>query len=114
MLDKRYVKNGGVEMAIKVTPPAAVGFLSMGRRMSNRTTKKQTHFKEYGKAVLEAGVDWDLIANRVYELAITTDAPNEQIRIEISFDGKVSVNDLFSQGGDPALAEVRVTTRKGG
>ena len=113
MLDLRLAGfKGGEKMKIKVTPPASVGFLSMHRRMIDRKTRKQTHKKTYNKAELEAGVDFRLIASRVYEFVITVDVPSANIRIEISFDGQESVGDKFSQGNDAALADFRVTTKK--
>lgn len=108
---KRYVKNAGVEMGVKVTPPASVGLLSMGRQMLDRATNKQTHSTEYDKAELEAGVDWELVGNRIYLLAITTGTTNAQIRVEVSFDGVVMFDQTTSQGADATVARFRVTTR---
>jgi len=103
MLDKRFAGfDGGETMLIKLTPPASVGFLQMGRRMIDRDTRKPTHTKNYGMAKLVAGD----------EFVITTDKPNAQINIQIAFDGTDEFNEKFSQGSDAALADFRVTVRR--
>lgn len=112
MLDQRFAGfDGGEEMLIKLTPPASVGFLSMGRRMTNRITKKQTHTKTYSMAELVAGVDFDLIPSRVYEFVITTDSPSANVNIQIAFDGKDAINGPFSRGAGAVLADFRVTVK---
>ena len=113
MLNERFAGfDGGEEMLIKLTPPPAVGFLEMVRRMTSRETNKQTHLKTYTMTELVAGVDFDLIPSRIYEFVITTDQANAQIAIQISFDGKDAINGAFSQGTDAALADFRVTVKK--
>ena len=111
MVNKRFVKNAGVNMRVQLTPVGSIGFLSMARQMLDRDSDKQTHFKTWGKAALVSGVDWDLVGNRIYLLAIETGTPSAQVRVQVSFDGVVQLDQTTSQGSDEALALVRFTTR---
>lgn len=113
MLDNRFVKNGGDKMTLKMTPVGPVGVLAMARRTIDRATSTTTHVINYDKADLEDGLGWTLIPNRVYEFTTTSDTPGSSIRVEISFNGKSFVDETLSQGAEPLLTDIRVTTRKG-